>query len=72
MRSTGGGVIALPYKNGTEKKFVYGAFIDGVFDCGVGSDKDCSQEANAMYPAVQASMAEMVRPHMKAALASWK
>ncbi|WP_020520876.1 serine hydrolase [Catelliglobosispora koreensis] len=76
MRSTGGGMLSIPVKGITgrisEKKFVYGAFIDGVFDCGTGADKDCSQESAAMWPAVQASMAEMMRPHLKAALATFK
>ncbi len=76
MRSTAGGMISVPFKqaNGTivEKKFVYGAFIDGVFDCGVGDDKNCDAESAAMWPAVQASIAETLRPHLKAALATWK
>ncbi|MEV4120492.1 serine hydrolase [Micromonospora sp. NPDC049645] len=75
MRTTGGGMVSLPYRsfNGveTERKYVYGAFIDGAIDCGLGSSTDCSQESAAMFPAVQASMAELLRPHLKSALASF-
>lgn len=47
------------------------AVIDGVFDRGRGSDKDRRQESDAMLPAIQASMVEMLRPAVKVALATW-
>lgn len=51
--------------------FVYGAFFDGVFDCGPGDDKDCSQDNNALGPARATAYQEMLRPHIAAALATW-
>lgn len=75
LRTTGGGMIALPHRAAdgtvTERRYVYGAFIDGEFDCGAGSNKDCDQESAATRPAVQAAMAETLRPYLRAALATW-
>jgi hypothetical protein len=74
MRNTGGGWISLPVKQGHStvyRDFVYGVFIDGVFDCGPGTSKDCSQEGDALSPAKAKAFQEMLRPHIKAALTNW-
>ena len=73
-RNTGGGWISLPAKVSSVtayRDFVYGAFIDGVFDCGPGSNTDCTQEEAALSPAKAKAFQEMLRPHIKSALATW-
>jgi len=42
-----------------------------VFDCGPGSSKDCSQEEAALGPAKAEAFREILRPHIKSALATW-
>jgi hypothetical protein len=74
MRNTGGGWISLPVMQNDAtvyRDFVYGVFIDGVFDCGLGDSKDCSQEGNALGPAKAKAFQEMLRPHIKAAMSTW-
>jgi hypothetical protein len=74
MRNTGGGWVSLPVKQNDAivyRSFVYGVFIDGVFDCGPGDSKDCSQEGNALSPAKAKAFQEMLRPHIKAAMTTW-
>jgi hypothetical protein len=74
LRNTGGGWISLPAKVGPAtvyRDFVYGVFIDGVFDCGPGSSKDCSQEDALLSPAKATAFRELLRPHVKSALATW-
>jgi hypothetical protein len=74
MRSTGGGYVALPAKqngNTVYREFVYGAFYDGVFDCGPGNDTDCVAERDALGVGRGAAYREMLRPHVKAALQTW-
>jgi hypothetical protein len=74
IRNTGGGWISVPVKQDDAtvyRDFVYGAFIDGVFDCGPGTSKDCSQEGDALGPAKAKAFQEMLRPHIKAALTTW-
>jgi hypothetical protein len=51
--------------------FVYGAFVDGVIDCGPGDEKDCTQEINALGSARATAYQEMLRPRIAAALATW-
>ncbi|GAA3234229.1 serine hydrolase [Dactylosporangium siamense] len=74
MRSTGGGAVSLPVKqNNTTayRTFVYGAFFDGVWDCGPGDDKNCGPEWDALGPARGAAYQAMLRAHINAALSTW-
>lgn len=75
LRSTGGGLVSLPFKSPRigiyYKSYVYGAFIDGLFDCGPGDDTDCQQENDALPPARAKAYQEMLRPQIRAALMTW-
>jgi hypothetical protein len=72
LRSTGGGSLSLPVKSGGNtvyRDFVYGTFVDGVFDCSV--DIDCVAVNDAFNDARTYAMREMLRPHIASALATW-
>jgi hypothetical protein len=72
LRSTGGGSLSLPVKSGGNtiyRDFVYGTFVDGVFDCTV--DIDCVDINSAYNDARTYAMREMLRPHIASALATW-
>jgi hypothetical protein len=74
IRSTGGGYVALPVKqNGSTvyRDFVYGAFYDGVFDCGPGDEMNCDAERDALGVGRGNAYREMLRQHVRAALATW-
>lgn len=75
MRSTGGGWIALPHSAERAlvyKDFVYGAFFDGVFKCAPGKGGDfCTEYDKTLKDARAKAYAEMLRPHIKAALMTW-
>jgi hypothetical protein len=72
LRSTGGGSLSLPVKSGGNtvyRDFVYGTFVDGVFDCT--ADIDCVNVGAAFNQARTYAMREMLRPHIASALATW-
>lgn len=74
LRSTGGGYLGLPVKSGgttVYRDYVYGTFIDGTFDCGPADNTDCSQEQAALGTGRGKAMEEMMRPQIRAALATW-
>jgi hypothetical protein len=74
IRSTGGGYIALPVKqNGSTvyREFVYGAFYDGVFDCGPGDEMNCDAERDALGTGRGNAYRELLRSHIRAALETW-
>lgn len=76
MRNTGGGWVALPFKTRlgatTYTSYVYGAFFDGVFDCAPGMGQNWCTEYDTILPEARAAAyAEMLRPHIRAALETW-
>lgn len=74
LRSTGGGYLGLPVKSGPAtvyRNYVYGTFIDGLFDCGPGNNTDCTQENDALGAGRAKAMEEMLRPQIRSALATW-
>jgi hypothetical protein len=75
MRNTGGGWVSLPFKDGAglaPKSYVYGAFFDGTFDCASGMGNNWCTEWDTTLPQARAkAYAEMMRPHIRAALQTW-
>jgi len=75
LRSTGGGWVSLPFLNGgapAPKSYVYGAFFDGIFDCAPGMGGNfCTEHNTPLGNARAAAYAEMLRPHIRAALQTW-
>jgi hypothetical protein len=71
LRRTGGGRIALPFKDGVGTiglvEYVYGSFVDGTIQCGA----NCDGEETAIGDARTAGVNEMLRPQIRAALATW-
>lgn len=75
LRSTGGGWVALPFmENGAvvSRGYVYGAFFDGIFDCAPGMGGNfCTEHNTPLGQARAEAYAEILRPHIRAALQTW-
>jgi hypothetical protein len=72
LRRTGFGVLSLPFKVSPTappvlRSYVYGSFVDGVFECG----NNCDGEIELIGGVRTEAHLKMMRPRIRAALDTW-
>lgn len=72
VRRSSVGMISLPFKDAagtiTPRKYVYGVFTDGVFDCG---GTNCAGPYTVATETVAQAVGELLRPQIRAAAQTW-